>query len=78
VADFVAHMNPLGVLCARDVMEPISDIGAPDAVGPETNIREVMDRVRQTGRPVPVKENGKIIGQITKESVLAKLVDPRG
>ncbi|MEC7964021.1 MAG: choline ABC transporter ATP-binding protein, partial [Pseudomonadota bacterium] len=22
VADFVAHMNPLGVLCARDVMEP--------------------------------------------------------
>ncbi|NNJ68441.1 MAG: choline ABC transporter ATP-binding protein, partial [Boseongicola sp.] len=24
VADFVAHMNPLGVLCARDVMEPIT------------------------------------------------------
>jgi glycine betaine/proline transport system ATP-binding protein len=78
VADFVAHMNPLGVLCARDVMGPISDTGAPDAVGPETNIREVMDRVRQTGRPVPVTENGNIIGQITKESVLAKLVDPRG
>lgn len=78
VADFVAHMNPLGVLCARDVMEPFSDTGAPDGVGPETNIREVMDRVRQTGRPVPVTENGKIIGQITKESVLAKLVDPRG
>ena len=78
VADFVAHMNPLGVLCARDVMGPGSDPEAPDAVGPETDIRQVMERVRQTGRPVPVAENGKIIGEITKDSVLAKLLDPRG
>jgi glycine betaine/proline transport system ATP-binding protein len=41
VADFVAHMNPLGVLCARDVTEPAT--GTPErSVVPDTDIREVM------------------------------------
>jgi glycine betaine/proline transport system ATP-binding protein len=76
VADFVAHMNPLGVLCARDVAEPTT--GTPDHnVGPDTDIREVMKIVNETGRPVGVTENGKLLGQITRETVLAKLLDPR-
>ena len=76
VADFVAHMNPLGVLCARDVMEPVE--GTPKVtVGPDTDIREVMDKVGHTGAPVGVEENGKIVGQVTKDRVLAKLLDPR-
>jgi len=76
VADFVAHMNPLGVLCARDVMEPVA--GAPKmTVGPDTDIREVMEMVGQTGAPVGVKENGRIVGQVTKDRVLSKLLDPR-
>ncbi len=77
VADFVAHMNPLGVLCARDVMEPAE--GTPEiTVGPTDDIRDVMKSVTETGRPVGVAENGKIVGQITKDGVLAKLLDPRG
>ena len=78
VAEFVAHMNPLGVLCARDVIDPGlgGELGEP--VGPDTDIREVMDRVRATGRPVPVAENGRVIGAISKDSVLARLLDPRG
>ncbi len=76
VADFVAHMNPLGVLCARDVMEPVA--GTPrETVGPDTDIREVMEKVGQTGAPVGVEENGRIVGQVTKDRVLAKLLDPR-
>ncbi|MDF0600570.1 choline ABC transporter ATP-binding protein [Psychromarinibacter sp. C21-152] len=77
VADFVAHMNPLGVLCARDVMEPAA--GAPaETVGPETEIHAVMARVKATGNPVGVVEDGRVIGQITKDTVLARLLDPRG
>lgn len=77
VADFVANMNPLGVLCARDVMEPADT--APDiTVPPDTDIHQVMERVRATGRPVGVAENGQLLGQITKDAVLAKLLDPRG
>ncbi|MFV2035063.1 MAG: choline ABC transporter ATP-binding protein, partial [Halocynthiibacter sp.] len=53
VADFVAHMNPLGVLCARDVLEPAA--GTPQlTVGPDTAIREVMEKVGETGQPVGV------------------------
>ena len=77
VADFVAHMNPLGVLCARDVMEPAA--GAHDiTVNPGDDIRDVMQKVTETGRPVGVAENGRLIGQITKDGVLARLLDPRG
>lgn len=77
VADFVAEMNPLGVLRAQDVMEPAS--GTPEqTVGPDAAIRDVMDMVRQDGRPVGVIENGRIVGQISKDAVLAKLLDPRG
>ncbi len=78
VADFVAHMNPLGVLCARDVMIPPSGAAAGDPVGPDTLIRDVIDRVRTTGRPVAVAEDGQLLGEVTKDSVLDKLIDPRG
>ncbi len=76
VAEFVAHMNPLGVLCARDVMRPFSGATA-QTVAPDADIRAVMEMVRDTGRPVGVTEDGRIIGEVTRESVLAKLLDPR-
>jgi glycine betaine/proline transport system ATP-binding protein len=77
VADFVAHMNPLGVLCARDVVEPAN--GSPAVtVDPETDIRAVMEVIGDTDKPVGVIDNGVLIGQITKERILAKLLDPRG
>lgn len=76
VADFVANMNPLGVLCARDVLEPAT--GTPKiTVAPDTDIREVMEKVGDTGQPVGIIEDGRIIGQVTKDRVLAKLLDPR-
>ncbi len=77
VADFVAHMNPLGVLCARDVMEPASTKPA-ETVGPDDLIQDVMERVRASGNPVGVVQDGKLLGQVIKDTVLAKLLDPRG
>ncbi|MEM6745704.1 MAG: choline ABC transporter ATP-binding protein, partial [Pseudomonadota bacterium] len=71
------HMNPLGVLCARDVMGPAEAMQA-EAVGPEDDIRDVMGRVMGSGRPVSVVEDGSLLGEISKDGVLAKLLDPRG
>lgn len=77
VADFVAHMNPLGVLCARDVVVPVE--GSPSlTVNSDTVIREVMEMIGKTGQPVGVLENGALIGQVTKDRILQKLLDPRG
>jgi len=77
VAEFVAHMNPLGVLCARDVMEPA--IGTPDiTVSPDATIQAVMEKIQSHDTPLGVAENGEILGQITRDRILAKLLDPRG
>ncbi len=77
VAEFVAHMNPLGVLCARDVMEPASGRTAGQ-VGPDATIKEVMQAAMGDDAPVAVIENGGVIGQISNDGILAKLLDPRG
>lgn len=77
VADFVAHMNPLGVLCARDVMVPVTTEAPAITVGPDTDIREVMTRVGDTDTPIGVMDNGEVVGVVTKDRVLQKLLDPR-
>jgi glycine betaine/proline transport system ATP-binding protein len=77
VADFVAEMNPLRILSARDVMEPAK--GRPArSVDPETDIRSVMALVRAENGPVGVVEDGYLLGQVTADTILARLLDPRG
>ena len=64
VAEFVAHMNPLGVLRARDVMEPAA--GSPEhSVDANSPIADVMSKLTQSGGPVAVEEAGRIIGQVS-------------
>jgi glycine betaine/proline transport system ATP-binding protein len=78
VADFVAHMNPLGVLCAQDVMEETSP-AAKGTVAPDADIRDVMAQINSAAAPIAVRgEGGEVLGQITKDGILAKLLDPRG
>ncbi len=77
VAEFVAHMNPLGVLRARDVMDPVTGAHV-DTISPDASIKEVMARVQSGDRPLGVAEHGEILGQITQCRILAKLLDPRG
>ncbi len=73
VADFVAHMNPLGVLTARDVMveTPSDQKGDGPKVDAETPIKSVMADLGDT--PLRVLEHGKQIGIITKGAVLHRL-----
>jgi glycine betaine/proline transport system ATP-binding protein len=76
VADFVAHMNPLTVLTAEDVMSP-SD-GKPGTAMPhDAPLAEVMRELVATG-PVAVTRDGSVIGRITRDDVLTGLLDPRG
>lgn len=78
VADFVAHMNPLGVLTAGDIMqaEPGGTDGLPD-IAAEAPVREVMERLL-TAPALTVTADGRRLGRISRESVLRRLLDPRG
>lgn len=76
VADFVAHMNPLGVLRACDVMEPVA--GAPDQMVPaDMEVETVMRMLLETDSPLGVQEQGNLVGQVTKHGVIARILDPR-
>lgn len=69
VAEFVAHMNPLGVLTARDVMTGGTAEGP--AIDVETPVQAIIDRIDGTG--LQVTENGKPVGVVTQASLLARL-----
>ena len=76
VADFVQHMNPLGVLTAADMMTEV--VGAPERTVPAaTPIREVMAAVLASGRPVGVERDGSLVGEVSRDRVIARLMDPR-
>jgi glycine betaine/proline transport system ATP-binding protein len=77
VADFVAHMNPLGVLRASDVMTPGS-VEHGITVTPDTPIKEIMTTLQDSGHPVSVLENGAVIGEVTAQSVVNRLAAPNG
>ncbi|MCT4577978.1 MULTISPECIES: choline ABC transporter ATP-binding protein [Donghicola] len=76
VTEFVAHMNPLGVLRAGDIMSPATSL-ATDQVDAGMPVGDVMQRIMGTETPLAVIKDGQIIGQITKDDILRNLVDPR-
>lgn len=77
VADFVAHMNPLNVLCAKDVMRPLKGAAPDITVKGDEMIQNVMELMKTNGASVGVEKDGVVIGEITQESVLSALLDPR-
>ncbi len=77
VAEFVAHMNPLGVLTARDVMRA-GPSSADRAVEAETPVRQVMEMLRDGATALAVTEKGDVIGTISATEVLASLINPQG
>ncbi|WP_146586125.1 choline ABC transporter ATP-binding protein [Puniceibacterium confluentis] len=70
VADFVANMNPLGVLTARDVMVPGEGEGG--GVHAEMPVRDVMLRLREQPR-LSVESLGQRIGVVTAQSIVDRL-----
>ncbi len=77
VADFVAHMNPLSVLTARDVMEPGHSAGAR-VLDAETPVKDVMAMMSDGVTEMVVQENGRNLGLIRTAGLMAKLLNPRG
>ena len=83
VADFVANMNPIAMLSAKDVMAP----GKPDAVRgqsplsasvtPDTPLAEVMDALAKRDGTIGVIDNGVIAGSITAEDIVRGLTRHR-
>ena len=70
VAEFVAHMNPLGVLTAQDVMTDGTCDGA--VVDVEMPVKDIIEQIKN-GQPLDVHRHGKPVGQITQSSLLARL-----
>ncbi|MAY34192.1 MAG: choline ABC transporter ATP-binding protein [Rhodovulum sp.] len=76
VADFVAHMNPLGVLTARDVMEDVDGMPSQTVNATDT-VEHVMRAIADQDAPFAVMDEGQVIGQVSRASVLRGLLDPR-
>ena len=69
VAEFVAHMNPLGVLTARDVMT--DGIGHGGPIDVETPVQDIIQQIQSTA--LQVNENGQDVGCVTQASLIARL-----
>jgi glycine betaine/proline transport system ATP-binding protein len=75
VADFVAHMNPLGVLTARDVMEEGAS-AASITVDVADHVDVVMKALAGQDE-ISVTDAGQPVGRINADAVMARLLDPR-
>ncbi len=77
VSDFVANMNPLAVLTARDAV--VSGSWPPPAtkVPASTPLRDVLARLGTGKHPLGVVEGEVLLGCITPESAI-KALGPRG
>jgi len=73
VADFVAHMNPLGVLRARDVMQAgTAPEGAP-SVDADAPVTEAIALISGGAEVLSVREAGVAVGVIGAGAVVAAL-----
>jgi glycine betaine/proline transport system ATP-binding protein len=77
VADFVANMNPLAVLTARDAV--VQGAWPPPAasVPPDMPLRQVLAQLAGGTHPLGVRDGDTLLGCITPESAL-KALGPRG
>ncbi len=74
VAEFVQHMNPLGVLRARDLMKPAT--GTPSVtIDADSLVRDGLETVTAQAEPVGVTENGALVGQLSKDDILMGLTE---
>jgi glycine betaine/proline transport system ATP-binding protein len=72
VAEFVANMNPLGVLTARDVMGSLTD-STGIAADVETPVNELIQRLGQHDQSIPITQDGQTIGTVTAQSIVEQL-----
>lgn len=78
VAEFVAHMNPLGVLRARDAMVPAPrPAPASRSLPGDTPLREALAVLADGAGPILLTDEARVLGLLTADSALAALVAPR-
>ncbi|QGZ36425.1 choline ABC transporter ATP-binding protein [Stappia indica] len=75
VAEFVAHMNPLGVLRARDIMRALDEgeaggLGGAPRCAPKTPVREVIALTRSGEGPVLVCDGDTPLGLVGEGEIL--------
>lgn len=70
VEDFVAHMNPLGVLTARDVM--IAGTADAPQIDVETPVRDILHQMQEKD-VLQVLEADKVVGIVSRASVLNRI-----
>ena len=78
VADFVAHLNPLSVLRAEDVMETRPELaGLTDAgrsVPGDLPLRDALGHFAESAVPLSVTDaDGKVVGEITQAAIFRTL-----
>ena len=76
VADFVAHMNPMTVLRAAEVMEPATGPAPAGArvVGPETPLRALMEAQAEDRGDLWVVEGDAVRGKVTTAALFAAML----
>ncbi|ATX65920.1 choline ABC transporter ATP-binding protein [Roseinatronobacter bogoriensis] len=77
VADFVANMNPLGVLRASDAMIAGSVIPEGQRIEIGTPIRQVMEQFDQDHDTLGVWDGAQFVGHVTRASVMNALTARR-
>tara|TARA_R110002094_G_scaffold123350_5_gene118056 strand:- start:2790 stop:3809 length:1020 start_codon:yes stop_codon:yes gene_type:complete len=73
VADFVANMNPLGVLTARDVMGAAAPGAATQEVAAETPVSDLIEGLNGAEAALNVVEEGATLGTVTAQSIVERL-----
>ena len=80
VADFVAGISKLNLVTAHKIMEPLAHYRAehqgetpppecPDAP-PDCKLNHLVDLAVDTVHPIVIKSDGKVVGVVTKKSLL--------
>jgi len=78
VGEFVAHMNPLNVLRASDVMRVLNETRQPTAsvpsVTPNTPLRSIIRQQADSIDVIEVIADGKAIGEIAAQDIMKSLI----
>lgn len=72
VSDFVAHMNPLGVLRASDIMRE-GEANSGIDISPDKPVRELMELLLDSGENLRVRDGNTVLGVISEQDVLRAL-----
>ncbi len=80
VAEFVAHMNPLGVLTAEDVMQPLRATDHGPQIADKAPLHAVMQALQAAPDSILIVQDaaGQARGRITNADVVSALLHPRG